>query len=70
MGRHARRFGYQQDFRSERQQVSASWIVQKISFPDVYLNIGDTLTIKILEIYPGKMASTAAITEIVLQGAH
>jgi hypothetical protein len=25
---------------------------------------------QILEIYPGKMASTAAITEIVLQGAH
>ena len=43
---------------------------QKASFPDVYLNIGDTLALEILEIYPGKTASTAAITEVVLQGAH
>jgi hypothetical protein len=43
---------------------------QKASFPDVYLNIGDTLALEILEIYPGKTGSTAAITEIVLQGAH
>jgi hypothetical protein len=43
---------------------------QKTSFPDVYLNIGDTLALEILEIYLGKTGSTAAITEIVLQGAH
>ena len=43
---------------------------QQVTFPDVYLNIGDTLALEILETYPGKMAPTAAITEIVLQGAH
>ena len=43
---------------------------QKTSFPDVYLNIGDTLSLEIMEVYPGKTGSTAAITEIVLQGAH
>jgi hypothetical protein len=43
---------------------------QKTSFPDIYLNIGDTLALEIMEVYPGKTGSTAAITEIVLQGAH
>jgi hypothetical protein len=43
---------------------------QQVTFPDVYLNVGDTLALEILETYPGKMALTAAITEIVLQGAH
>jgi hypothetical protein len=43
---------------------------QKTSFPDVYLNIGDTLSLEIMEVYLGKTGSTAAITEIVLQGAH
>jgi hypothetical protein len=43
---------------------------QKVNVPEVYLNIGDILALEILEIYPGKSGSTAAITEIVLQGAH
>ena len=43
---------------------------QKTSFPDMYLNIGDTLALEIMEVYPGKTGSTAAITEIVLRGAH
>jgi hypothetical protein len=43
---------------------------QKTSFPDIYLNIGDTLALEIKEVYPGKTGSTAALTEIVLQGAH
>lgn len=43
---------------------------QKAEFDDIYLNIGDTLTLEIVELYPGKHFPTAAITEIVLQGAH
>jgi hypothetical protein len=39
-------------------------------FPDVYLKIGDTLAVEVLEIYPGRKERTAAISEIVLQGAH
>jgi len=43
---------------------------QHAEFDDIYLNVGDTLMLEIVEIYPGKTAGTAAITEIVLQGAH
>lgn len=43
---------------------------QKVEFPDVLLNVGDTLALEIIEIYPGKKSPTAALTEIVLQGAH
>jgi hypothetical protein len=43
---------------------------QHVTFPDVYLNIGDSLAIEILVIYPGERERTAAITEIVLQGGH
>jgi hypothetical protein len=43
---------------------------QKIEFDDVALNVGDTLSLEILDIYPGKKFPTAAITEVVLQGAH
>lgn len=43
---------------------------QHVTFPDVYLNIGDSLAIEVLGIYPGEKEQTAAITEIVLQGAH
>lgn len=43
---------------------------QHVTFPDVYLNVGDTLAIEVLDTYPGKKEQTAAITEIVLQGAH
>lgn len=44
---------------------------QHVEFDDVYLNIGDTLMLEILDLYPGRTtAKTAAITEIVLQGAH
>jgi hypothetical protein len=43
---------------------------QHVAFPDVYLNLGDTLAIEVLDTYPGKKEQTAAITEIVLQGAH
>jgi hypothetical protein len=43
---------------------------QHVTFPDVYLSIGDTLAIEVLETYPGRKEATAAISEIVLQGAH
>jgi hypothetical protein len=43
---------------------------QHVTFPDVALNIGDTLAVEVLDIYAGRTESTAAITEIVLQGAH
>ncbi len=43
---------------------------QQAEFDDIFLNVGDTLSLEILEIYPGTKFPTAAITEIVLQGAH
>ncbi len=43
---------------------------QRVEFDDILLNVGDTLTLEVLQIYPGKIQPTAAITEIVLQGAH
>jgi hypothetical protein len=43
---------------------------QKVEFDDVYLNVGDTLSLEIVDIYPGKESPGAALTEIVLQGAH
>jgi hypothetical protein len=43
---------------------------QEVTFDDVLLNVGDTLALEILALYPGRSASTGAITEIVLQGAH
>jgi len=41
----------------------------KVSFPDILLHGGDTMTLEVLEIYPGSKAGLA-ISEIVLQGAH
>jgi hypothetical protein len=43
---------------------------QRLSFPDILVHSGDSMTFEILEVYPGKNGSGAAITEIVLQGAH
>jgi hypothetical protein len=42
---------------------------QRVMFPDVFVRSGDSLTLEILSIYPGKSGGTA-ISEIVLQGAH
>lgn len=42
---------------------------QRVSFPDVFVKSGDTMTLEILEVYPGKSRGLA-ITEIVLEGAH
>lgn len=43
---------------------------QKVAFPDVLLNVDDTLTLEVIDTYPGQIHSAAAMTEIVLQGAH
>ena len=34
---------------------------RQVTFPDVYLNVGDTLAIEVLDTYPGKNEQTAAI---------
>lgn len=51
-------------------RLADQWRWQHFTFPDIFLNVGDTLEFEILEIYPGKKYPTAATTEIVLQGAH
>lgn len=43
---------------------------ERVSFPDIEVHSGDSMTFEILEIYPGEKGEGAAITEIVLQGAH
>ena len=43
---------------------------QRLSFPDILVHSGDSMTFEILEVYPGEKGSGAAISEIVLQGAH
>ncbi len=43
---------------------------QRIEFDDIYLDVGDTLTLEIRSIYPARSGNPAALTEIVLQGAH
>lgn len=43
---------------------------QRLSFPDILMHSGDSMTMEILEIYPGENGAGAAITELVLQGAH
>lgn len=47
---------------------SRRWL--RITFPDIMVRSGDSMTLEILEIYPGEIGAGAAITEIVLQGAH
>ena len=43
---------------------------QRLSFPDILVHSGDSMTMEILEVYPGENGMGAAITELVLQGAH
>lgn len=43
---------------------------QRLEFPDILAHSGDTMTLEILEIYPGEKGAGAAITEVALQGAH
>jgi hypothetical protein len=43
---------------------------QTISFDDIMARHGDSMTLEILEVYPGTKSQSAAVTELVLQGAH
>lgn len=43
---------------------------QRLEFPDFMVRSGDSLTLEILEVYPGEKGRGAAISEVVLQGAH
>ena len=43
---------------------------QRLTFPDVFVRSGDSMTFEILEVYPGEKGAGVAITEIVLQGGH
>lgn len=48
-------------------QRSRRW--QTVEFDDIFLNVGDTVCLEIVAVEPGKKFP-AALTEIVLQGAH
>jgi len=43
---------------------------QEVSFDDIMARQGDVFSMEILEVYPGTKFPTAAITELILQGAH
>ena len=43
---------------------------QEVTFDDIMASQGDIFSLQILEIYPGTKYPTAAITELILQGAH
>ncbi|MGA3170843.1 MAG: hypothetical protein ABSE62_07490 [Chthoniobacteraceae bacterium] len=43
---------------------------QNISFDDIMADQGDVFSMQILEVTPGTRHATAAITELILQGAH
>jgi hypothetical protein len=43
---------------------------QSVWFDDIPAHSGDTMTLEILDIYPGTESRDAAVSEIVLQGAH
>jgi hypothetical protein len=43
---------------------------QHVNFEDIMANQGDSMILEILEVYPGTKSPNAAVTEIILQGAH
>lgn len=43
---------------------------QSVWFDDIFIKPGDRMTFEILEVYPGRETPGAAVSEIVLQGAH
>ena len=43
---------------------------QEVSFDDIMARQGDIFSMEVLEVYPGAKYPTAAITELILQGAH
>lgn len=64
----ARLFYNDQPLREVLFADSRRW--QRFTFPDIMVRSGDSLTLEILEIYPGEKGAGAALSEIVLQGAH
>lgn len=55
-------------FRDVTLADSRRW--QRVVFPDFMVRSGDSMTVEILEVYPGEKGAGAALSEIVLQGAH
>ena len=51
-------------------RLADTWKWQDFHFPDILLNKGDVISLTVNDTYPGKKSSRAAMTEIVLQGAH
>lgn len=43
---------------------------QSVWFDDIPLHSGDSISLEVLEVYPGTQTRDAAVSEIVLQGAH
>lgn len=43
---------------------------QHLSFDDIMVRSGDSMTLEIVEIYPGAKGAPVALSEVVLQGAH
>ena len=43
---------------------------QRVSFDDIFIKQGDSMSLEILEVFPGSKFPGVAITELVLQGAH
>lgn len=43
---------------------------QHVQFDDIMVHSGDSMTLEILELYPGDKSAGVAISELVLQGAH
>jgi hypothetical protein len=43
---------------------------QHVNFADIMANQGDNMILEILDVYPGTKSPNAALTEIILQGAH
>lgn len=53
-----------------RLSLADTWKWQDFHFQDIFLNQGDVISLSLDEIYPGRKETRAALTEIVLQGAH
>jgi hypothetical protein len=43
---------------------------QHVNFADIMVNQGDNMILEILDVYAGTKSPNAALTEIILQGAH
>ena len=54
-------------FRDVQFADSRRW--QRLTFPDFFVKSGDSMTLEVLEVFPGK-GRPLAISEIVLQGGH